>query len=31
LEGAAIVALLAMAVDRCFAWLEDFARPGDGA
>ena len=29
LEGAAIVALLAMAVDRCFAWLEDFARPGE--
>ncbi|MGH6812419.1 MAG: ABC transporter permease [Methylocella sp.] len=28
LEGAAIVALLAMVVDRCFAWLEDFARPG---
>ncbi|MGQ0444227.1 MAG: ABC transporter permease [Beijerinckiaceae bacterium] len=28
LEGAAIVALLAIAVDRCFAWLEDFARPG---
>jgi osmoprotectant transport system permease protein len=26
LEGAAIVALLAMVVDRCFAWLEDFAR-----
>jgi osmoprotectant transport system permease protein len=29
LEGAAIVALLAMAADRCFAWLEDFARPGE--
>jgi len=29
LEGAAIVALLAMAVDRCFALLEDFARPGE--
>ncbi|MGH6794263.1 MAG: ABC transporter permease, partial [Methylocella sp.] len=29
LEGAAIVALLAMTVDRCFAWLENFARPGD--
>ena len=29
LEGAAIVALLAMAVDRGFAWLEDFARPGE--
>jgi osmoprotectant transport system permease protein len=28
LEGAAIVALLAMTVDRCFAWLEDFTRPG---
>ncbi len=29
LEGAAIVALLAMVVDRCFAWLEDFARLGE--
>ncbi|MGH6838629.1 MAG: ABC transporter permease [Methylocella sp.] len=28
LEGAAIVALLAMVVDRCFAWLEERARPG---
>jgi ABC-type proline/glycine betaine transport system permease subunit len=28
LEGAAIVALLAMAVDRGFAWLEERARPG---
>lgn len=28
LEGAAVVALLAMAADRCFAWLEAFARPG---
>jgi osmoprotectant transport system permease protein len=28
LEGAAVVALLAMLTDRCFAWLEDFARPG---
>ncbi len=28
LEGASIVALLAMAVDRGFALLEDFARPG---
>lgn len=28
LEGAAIVALLAMAVDRGFAWLEDFTLPG---
>ena len=29
LEGAAIVALLATAVDRCFAWIEVFARPGE--
>jgi osmoprotectant transport system permease protein len=28
LEGATVVALLAMAVDRCFAWLADFTRPG---
>ena len=28
LEGAAIVALLAMAVDRGFAWLEERAHPG---
>jgi osmoprotectant transport system permease protein len=28
LEGAAIVALLAIAVDRSFAWLEDFAHAG---
>lgn len=28
LEGAAVVALLAMAVDRCFVWLEERARPG---
>ena len=28
LEGATVVALLAMAVDRWFAWLEDCARPG---
>jgi osmoprotectant transport system permease protein len=28
LEGAAVVALLAMAADRCFVWLEVFARSG---
>jgi osmoprotectant transport system permease protein len=28
LEGAFIVALLAMVADRWFAWLKDFARPG---
>ncbi|MCI0600245.1 MAG: ABC transporter permease [Beijerinckiaceae bacterium] len=28
LEGAVIVALLAIVVDRWFAWLEEFARPG---
>ncbi|HUZ91506.1 MAG TPA: ABC transporter permease [Methylocella sp.] len=28
LEGAFIVALLAMVADRCFAWLEECARPG---
>jgi osmoprotectant transport system permease protein len=28
LEGAFIVALLAMVADRCFAWLEESARPG---
>jgi osmoprotectant transport system permease protein len=28
LEGAFILALLAMAADRCFAWLEDLASPG---
>jgi osmoprotectant transport system permease protein len=28
LEGAAIVALLATVADRCFAWVEDIARPG---
>jgi len=28
LEGAAVVALLAMTVDRCFAWFEACARPG---
>lgn len=31
LEGAIIVALLAMAVDRWFAWLEDFIRKGKAA
>jgi osmoprotectant transport system permease protein len=28
LEGAFVVALLAIAADRCFAWLEECARPG---
>ncbi|HZM07721.1 MAG TPA: ABC transporter permease [Methylocella sp.] len=28
LEGAAVVALLAMATDRGFAWIEDFTRDG---
>jgi len=28
LEGAFLVALLAIVADRCFAWLADFMRPG---
>ena len=28
LEGAAVVALLAMVTDRGFAWIEDFTRGG---
>ena len=31
LEGAVIVALLAVVTDRGFAWLEDFSRPGGAA
>jgi osmoprotectant transport system permease protein len=30
LEGAFLVALLAIVADRCFAWLEDFTRLGGG-
>jgi osmoprotectant transport system permease protein len=31
LEGAVLVALLAIVADRCFAWLEDVCRPGGRA